>query len=311
MFDLLVSDALRLAHLLAVAVGFGVAVETEAFMLKRHRTKISPGLMSGLSHRHMVILYALGAMWVTGAALVALRTGFVLSEFTPKLWAKVTVVTILSVNAALIAGVAMPILASHAGHRISALPKSARRALFAVAGISATSWLVAMLLGSSVLLKTGPAIWFQWALPAAYILGVLIANLVGQHLYAPRFVTGAETVSEPARPMVEPTPQAATKAPRPAPPRAAVTHTLEAAQTPKSIAASGPSPAAPKRKPARKLKPPKIELRASDLAIAFPQKPSGRPRLKPDPNVPPAQRQSQLAARERLLDVAAELTAKR
>ncbi|MEO1239974.1 MAG: hypothetical protein AAFW64_10095, partial [Pseudomonadota bacterium] len=118
MFEILVSDVLRLAHLLAVAVGFGAAVETEIFMLKRRKTIISRGLMSGLGHRHTVILYALGAMWITGLALVALRTGFLLDAFTPKLWAKITVVTILSVNAMFVASVAIPILNGHAGKRI-------------------------------------------------------------------------------------------------------------------------------------------------------------------------------------------------
>lgn len=339
MFDLLVSDSLRLAHILAVAVGFGVAVETEIFMLKRRRTTISPGLMSGLDHRHTVILYALGAMWVTGAALVALRTGFLLDAFTPKLWAKITVVTILSVNAMFVARVAMPILADHAGQRISALPVTAQRALFAVAGISATSWLVALVLGSSVLLKTAPGWLFQSMLPVAYVLGILIANVVGQRLYAPsmqRRSKPATVAKQGTLAVADPVAKAAaTKARRPAPPRAAVTVPLPAAPKPgaepvvhanapkitrdRAVEAApdlpapntGAPPPVRKRKAARKLQTPQVEVRASDLAIAFPQKLKRKPRLRPDPDAAPALSPAQVAARERLVEVAAELTASR
>lgn len=342
MFDIIVSDLLRLAHLLAVAVGFGVAVETEIFMLKRRRTTVSAGMMSGLKHRHSVILYALGAMWVTGAALVALRTGFLFDAFTPKLWAKVTVVTILSVNAMFVAQVAMPILADHAGQRISALPVTAQRALFAVAGISATSWLVALLLGSSVLLKTSPAWLFQSALPVAYVLGILTANVVGQHLYATR----KDCRTKPAafalpklkrRPSPPPKPHAP-KAKRPAPPRAAVTRPLPTAPKPEpagskqskapdlppakpvtatrdalaeKTATAATKPQQRKRAPEKKLKTPNLEVRASDLAIAFPQKLKRQPRLKPDPQAGPPLSPAQVAARERLVEVTAELTASR
>ncbi|MEM9852081.1 MAG: hypothetical protein AAF761_08785 [Pseudomonadota bacterium] len=342
MFDIIVSDLLRLAHLLAVAVGFGVAVETEIFMLKRRRTTVSPGMMSGLKHRHSVILYALGAMWVTGAALVALRTGFLLEAFTPKLWAKVTVVTILSVNAMFVAQVAMPILADHTGQRISALPVTAQRALFAVAGVSATSWLVALLLGSSTLLKTSPAWLFQSALPLAYVLGILIANVVGQHLYATRkdrrtnpTPFALRKLKRSPRPTAKPH---ALKAKRPAPPRAAVTTPLPAAPTTEpavslhervpKVPRATPVPAAPtvtaentkvtatkpqgrKQMRARKPKTPNVEVRASDLAIAFPQKLKRQLRLKPDPQAGPPLSPAQVATRERLVEVAAELTASR
>lgn len=340
MFDIIVSDLLRLAHLLAVTVGFGVAVETEIFMLKRRRTTVSPGMMSGLRHRHSVILYALGAMWVTGAALVALRTGFLLDAFTPKLWAKIIVVTILSVNAMFVAQVAMPILADHTGQRISALPVTARRALFAVAGISATSWLVALLLGSSALLKTSPAWLFQSALPIAYVIGILIANVAGQNLYATRKEGRAKPTAF-ALPKLKrrarPAPKSqAPKARRPAPPRAAVTKPLPAAPKPEPamvmrtkspmvspavVAQAVPEayaentttavtkPQQRKRAPAKKVQTPKVEMRASDLAIAFPQKLKRQPRLKPDPQARAPLSPAQVAARERLVEVAAELAA--
>lgn len=330
MFDLLVADILRFSHLLSVAAGFGVAVETEIFMMRRRKSAISPGLQSGIEHRHRVILYALGAMWVTGMALIALRTGFQLSAFTPKLWAKISVVAILTINALFISEVALPILKQHAGKRITALPNSARRALFAVAGISATSWIFAMALGSSALLKVAPAWLFQSLLPVAYIAGILVANLVGQKLYAPakRPAPARRAVQTQPKPVAQTT---EAKTARPKPPRAAVTKPLPAAEPEVATARSArtssdakpvattrvpvanevaartdPAVSAPQTpKPRRKIAP-KLEPRATDLAIAFPQKLKRKPRLKADPlNAP-----SQSAARDRLAEVAAELAAR-
>lgn len=304
-FELFVSDALRFAHLLAVAIGFGVAVETEVYIARRRRTAISPGLLSGLGHRHRVILAALAAMWVTGLALVALRTGFQLADVTPKLWAKIIVVTILSVNAVFVSEIALPILAAHRGRRIGALAPPMRRALFSVAGISAASWLVAFLLGASAILKVAPASVFQTALPLAYVAGILGANIVGIRLFAP-----TPAAASPAR---QPRPLAAPRhAPgRPASPVTAPTDELGHDAHPVPGPAPNPAPQEnPARSPAPKRKraiarraPAEAGPRASDLAIAFPPKPGRGGRLKPGPAENPAH----LAARERLAEIAADL----
>ncbi|MEM9707290.1 MAG: hypothetical protein AAF871_00740 [Pseudomonadota bacterium] len=183
-FDLLVSDSLRLLHLLAVAIGFGVAIESEIYMICRRKSPISHGMIQSLHHRHRIVLIAVGAMWVTGFALIALRTGLQLSAFTPKLWAKLSVVMILTANAALIAEVALPMLKSFDGKRLGDLPIQAQRALYSVAGISAASWFMAFTLGSSVILKTGPAPLFQIVLPTVYIAGILAANLVAGRVFS-------------------------------------------------------------------------------------------------------------------------------
>ncbi len=307
MFELLASDLLRFLHLLTVAVGFGVAVETEAFMLRRHKTTISPGLLSGLKHRHTVILYALGAMWVTGIALVALRTGFQIPEFSPKLWAKISVVTILTVNAFFVAEVALPILSDFAGKRISDLPQQARRALFAVAGISATSWLVALALGSSAALKVGPAWLFQSVLPMAYIVGILVANAVGQRIYAPAARTAAKSRSnnkpKSERPIAPRAAITASAAPRPSPEQAAKLDTPKQPDRLQGLAEKKPAPRLKKRAAPQT---PQTEVRASDLAIAFPQKLKRKPRLKADP----LHTDAQVEARKLLREVAADLQAR-
>ncbi len=294
MFELIVSDILRFAHLLAVAVGFGVAVETEAFMFRRRRSTISKGMLSGLEHRHKVILYALGAMWVTGLALVALRTGFQISAFTPKLWAKISVVTILTVNAFFVSEIAMPILADHAGKKVTALGQPARQALFAVAGVSATSWILGLGLGSSTLLAAGPGWLFQSLLPAAYVVGIAAAIMVGRRLYkSPHQRT-------PKKPAKAPQDDALIKAvaerlTKPlAPPAAPRAKTIDPIPLPEVMSAANdiavqPSASAQSQKSKQRLKVRRSALtshasepRASDLAIAFAKPAPRKPRLRVD-----------------------------
>lgn len=299
MFELFISDVLRLLHLLAVAVGFGVAVETETYMIRRRRAAIGPGLLAGLDHRHRVILCALGAMWVTGLALVALRTGFQLSEFTPKLWSKITVVTILTINAVFIAEVALPILAEQKGRPVAALRPAERRALFSVAGVSGASWLIALALGSSALLKVSPAPLFQIGLPLAYIGGIVVANIVGNRLYPVRAGMRRSAVPPPRR-QGDAMPDAAAR------PGAPARSKPEARPAP-ALSARPPEPG-PSR-PARVVAPPAptTVVRASDLAIAFPRKPAAAPRLRAGPPDTPERQ----AERERLMEVVAELGARR
>lgn len=303
MFEILVSDLLRYSHLLAVAVGIGVAVETETYMYRRRRTKISPGMMTALEHRHRVILAALGVMWVTGLALVALRTGFQLSAFTPKLWAKITVVTLLTINAVFVSQVALPVMLSHIGKPIAALPRQAQSAIFSVAGISATSWLAALALGSSAFLKVASAPLFQSGLPVAYIAGIFAANYVGRRLFAGQ-TTPRTSRAAPTQKGVE------RIAPAPATQPVAAPATRQAA-APVSKPATTPSapvrskPEVPVAKPQRRPAPtPAVTVRASDLAIAFPQKLKRQPRMKP------AQHEVarlQSASRADLRQIAAEL----
>ncbi|MEM8632509.1 MAG: hypothetical protein AAGF74_14835 [Pseudomonadota bacterium] len=187
MLTTLVSDLTVFAHLVTVAFGMGIALQTELVMLRNRRKPLDDEILNKLSRRHDLVLFALVGLWATGLALVGLRTGFDVSTMSPKLWTKLAVVSLLTGNALLIGLIALPILNQGIGLRIGELEFTERVTIFTVAGISTTSWFVALALGSSALLKVAPAEFFFVALPIAYAGGILSALGLGLVLFsAPR-----------------------------------------------------------------------------------------------------------------------------
>lgn len=179
MFEILVSDAIRYGHLLAVALGLGISLHTEFHTLRHKDVPLTEGFLADLEARHRLILGSVAAMWVTGLAIMALRTGFRLDAFSPKLWTKLAVVAILTANAMLISRAGLPLIRACIGRRLTDIGLLRQLPLFAIAGISTTSWLVALLLGSSLFLKTASAGLFLTLLPYAYGVGIGAAIVAG------------------------------------------------------------------------------------------------------------------------------------
>lgn len=182
MLEVLVDDTARIAHLIAVAIGFGIAVETEIFASKQLRGRVGASFLADLEKRHFLISVALIAMWVTGLALVGLRTGYDMALFSPKLTAKVATVSILTCNSLLISTAVLPALRANLDKPLSALPMRKLLLLFSVAGFSAGSWIFAMMLGGAASLKTAPELVFQIGVPLVYGLSVPAAIIIGFRL---------------------------------------------------------------------------------------------------------------------------------
>ena len=115
------------------------------------------------------------AMWITGLILIGIRTGFVLSNFSPKLISKLVTVGILTANAALISRFAMPIIRAARGRSILWLPRQTKLGLAIIGAISSASWLLALAMGSSKVLAASSASVFLVLLPLAYGTAVVLA----------------------------------------------------------------------------------------------------------------------------------------
>lgn len=181
-------DALRFCHLLSVAVGLGMAFCADMSLLRRLHEPITPDVLRSLHRAHRLIAVALVAMWLTGLALIYVRTGFDLAAFSPKLFAKLAVVTVLTLNSWMIGAVAMPAIYRATGRCIAALPFR-QRLIFALAGGASTaSWLLALALGSSKVLAVSGAGLFFVLVPGSYALGLVCAAVVmlGAGRLAPR-----------------------------------------------------------------------------------------------------------------------------
>ena len=153
----LMENVAAVTHLLAMALGLGTVMTTDLTLLSRLNAPFEAADAAALERAHRVIVIALLALWASGLLLLALRTGFRLEAVSAKLAAKLAVVVVLTTLALIMARWAIPTLARNTGRRIASLGLPRRLALGTVAGLSAGSWLFALVLGGAHMLKTADA----------------------------------------------------------------------------------------------------------------------------------------------------------
>ena len=173
MDTVLLTDLVRFAHILAVIIGLGCAFLADLHVFSRRKKPISSGFVDTLKEQHRLVAVALVAMWATGLAMIYIRTGFVLENFTPKLFSKVGVVALLTLNAILIGKIAMPLLLANIGRSPLDLPVRHKIGMVLLSGVSTTSWLLALAMGVSKVLAASPWATFDIVLSAAYLVAVL------------------------------------------------------------------------------------------------------------------------------------------
>jgi hypothetical protein len=167
-------DLIRYAHLLFLALGMGPALYYDLRSLHRIRQPISQSDLDELHRIHSIVSIACVGLWLSGAALIWVRTHFDFSEFSPKLWSKVVIVSILTANAMTLKIVVIPTLARFKGSRIVDIPLGRLVQMTLCAGVSLSCWILALALGSSRVLKTA-----SWDLLLPVLLGGTAASLCG------------------------------------------------------------------------------------------------------------------------------------
>ncbi len=182
----LLNDAARAAHLVGLALGFGVAIMADLCAARSLFRPLQDHEFDDLHRYHRTVAFGLALFWASGLVLLWLRTGFALENFSPKLIAKLCVVSLLTLNAYLIGRIGLPTMIAYAGTSFGALPLSHRLRLGALAGMSGAGWIAALALGVFSMLKT-----IEWPvlseiIGAIYILGfggailtALFAPLIG------------------------------------------------------------------------------------------------------------------------------------
>lgn len=178
MTSVVVIDAIRYLHLLAVAIGLGAAFFADLSVLRHLRRPVTQDLLELLAACHRVVWAGLIGMWITGIALIYVRTGFDMSAFTPKLFNKLIVVTVLTCVALAMGRIAMPMLAQHLGERPLVLPLVSKLKGGVLVAISGASWLMALAMGESKVLAASGWEVFRILVPQAYGGAVVAAILV-------------------------------------------------------------------------------------------------------------------------------------
>lgn len=180
-------DALTVAHLAAMATGFGTVVFADCTMISRVATTVDTAQVAVLRRAHLVISAALLVMWLTGLSLLTLRTGLAFEELTPKLLTKLAVVSLLTLTAVTMARYALPRVASRVGRRLLDAPLPEKLGLAACSGMSATCWTMAVVLGGAETLKSAgtEVFWFAGtALTGGIFISLTLAYVVHRHLRA-------------------------------------------------------------------------------------------------------------------------------
>lgn len=149
-----VIDAVRIAHLLCFALGMGAGVYCDMRALRRLNTPFSDRDIVEFHRVHSFVSFALVGLWATGLVLIYIRTGFDLSAFSPKLWTKIAVVTVLTLNAVAIGHFVLPHISDHIGSRAVEMPLGTFVTMTVAASLSMFCWLGGVALGASKVLKT-------------------------------------------------------------------------------------------------------------------------------------------------------------
>ncbi|MEM0990906.1 MAG: hypothetical protein AAGK00_18720 [Pseudomonadota bacterium] len=192
--DPLVTDAVRLIHLCAMAVAIGSIAATHASTLKSLRAPLDQAKLDQLDGIHHLVKLALMGLWLSGAALIWIRTGFEMANFSPKLWMKVMVVTVLTVTAGAMQVSVFPLLRARLGLSLMALARRDRLVLAFFVGLSAAGWLSAVLLGAVRIFKT-----MDWPTLLAVFGGLhvmAVAGLMVPAVVCPRLASAPETAAE-------------------------------------------------------------------------------------------------------------------
>ena len=192
-------DIVRYLHLLFVVLGLGAAFLADVQVLQNLKRPVSRELLLQLLLCHRFVWGGVFGMWVTGVALIYIRTGFDLAEFTPKLMSKMAVVSILTINAWLIGRFALPLLYKGIGEPPTAMPLKQKIQGGWLASLSSASWLMALALGSSKVLAVSDWSVFMILIPGVYAVMVggstfvVLTMHVGTYLHE-RFYLGQERI---------------------------------------------------------------------------------------------------------------------
>ena len=166
--------ALKLIHLVGLMMGFGGAILADMLILKRAiLAPIEKHTIESVQHLSHIVLAGVGLLWVSGAALVYVRysadPGFLMNE---KVWAKVAIVAILTINGFAVHNIALSYLNSRTGRQMFCpdLPRHMIGLTF-VAAVSSVSWFVPFVLGA--------AAEYNFTVPAVLILDVYACMILG------------------------------------------------------------------------------------------------------------------------------------
>jgi hypothetical protein len=143
---------IKIVHLLGLVMGLGGALLLDATILSRGIMRpISEYLLHQMKILSRIVSAGLAILWVSGFALIWMNW-LVKPEYieNPKLWAKIAIVCVLTLNGILIHAKIMPYMQKRLGQRMFESEPNKQLLLFTlVASVSAISWFTPFILGKA------------------------------------------------------------------------------------------------------------------------------------------------------------------
>lgn len=142
----MLKTAIVYLHLLATCVALGSVLLTDHRLWHWRHRKLDSAMLAQLAETQAIVTFALIALWISGVGLVSVGYWQEGAHYllNPKLWAKVSVVVLLTLNGILLHRVGFPLLGKGA---FVALPRPDRIRLGLLGATSGTGWLFAAFLG--------------------------------------------------------------------------------------------------------------------------------------------------------------------
>jgi hypothetical protein len=164
---------IKIVHLLGLVMGLGGALLLDATILSRGIMRpISEYLLHQMKILSRIVSAGLAILWVSGFTLIWMNW-LVNPEYieNPKLWAKIAIVCVLTLNGVLIHAKIMPYMQKRLGQRMFESEPNKQLLLFTlVASVSAISWFTPFILGKASELN--------FVVPASTILLAYVAAVL-------------------------------------------------------------------------------------------------------------------------------------
>jgi len=164
------TDIARFTHFIGFALGIGAGSFADFSILRKINTDITTCDLGNLETVHKIVWAGLALLWISGIAILFEQTGLIISEFTPKLITKLTIVAILTANAFMLGVWAMPILKKNVNRPYIAFSLEHKTILSLLASISICSWISGLILGVFSALRPAD---FEFILPIFIIFYTL------------------------------------------------------------------------------------------------------------------------------------------
>lgn len=170
------------AHGIAFALGLGGATILDLLLLRALRRPLEAELVQAFEFLANVVAVALAVLWISGIGFLViywLTDPSLLGN--PKLWAKLTVVLILTLNGVFLHVRILPMLRRQEGRcLLEGLPWRTRVVMLSAGAISGVSWYYPFLLGIVRELNfAAPMATFLAAYGTAIAVTWLVAQLIG------------------------------------------------------------------------------------------------------------------------------------